>query len=144
MVLLCIVGILAVIAAIVYGSIQLYEYARDRYSYQIFNMPSMLLFGGVVALVGLVCVLKFIGAGPDGNAACASNLNVWIAAVLVSILIAIMFVRNWVNTSIPVAIGALFLQMTVVAGIVVAAVMAIFGVAGLFGSKDGPNTNSSY
>lgn len=108
-------GSLFVIFLIGYGSWKLTKYAAERYGYNIFNAVNLIL---------LFIMLVTWGGLFVGEAMSSDNLIVCsIASVLVLLGI---FIRNWKNTSLFVAIGSSILQIMAVLTIFIAVIMFLF------------------
>ena len=115
------IGGVLVLGGIIWGIIEFIKYVDEEYDYNVFNVWNIVMLL-TMFLIWLV-VLLFAGS------ASFDVLNYWICGIVTLILFVIMFMRNLKNTSLPIAIGALILQVAAVAVIafIIAAVAFFSG-----------------
>ena len=90
------------------------NYVNDKYDYNLFNWPNVLILAGTFAIVAVVYAFVRMIAEPTAEPN-TELLNYLVCGGVVAISMLIVFIRNLRATSLGIAIVSLFLQVALMA-----------------------------
>ena len=118
MIAVYIIGGVLVVAGVVWGIVAFKRYTEEVYEYNIFNMPNLLMLL-VMSIIWIILLILRVNMEVD-------PLNYLISGIVTGVVLIVMFIRNLRQTSLPVAIGALVLQVATTSVIILIVAGTIF------------------
>lgn len=119
MVALYLIGGALIIAGILFAVVWFTQHVKKTYGYNVFNAPNLLMLGTIFVIWVIVLVVAVTtedALDPLNYRVCGfATIAIWI----------VMFIRNLKHTSLPVATGALGLQIAAT-GVILMVVILTF------------------